>query len=355
MKGTRKVVAILMTLVAAVSAAKADSVTAGGITYGQVQITGVENCLITFRLASGRSVIKLVSEVTMISIPNLPQMGEAEQLAASGKAAEAVAAYRKAEASDIPLGKAWLTRLLAHRKLAAAKKAGMILDATTAWLVIMDANKASSAAIKLQPKAPTTKSTANDEAIKLLKAKEDSPNKEYASAANQLQIALLNVQGRVEEAKKLASKMAGQVATSSGRDDIPTTLAAVAGFLKAGETDKAMKLLTPIVARCGERDLPKVMLLLGKTQLILASKSQGQEKHKLLCEAGLNFVRVAAFFGSAKEEASDALYCAGLVNQSLAKPNIPAARKAYQEVIKRYKGTPAEAKATKALAALKGK
>ncbi len=353
MRSMRKVVAILMTLAAAVSAAKADSVTTGRITYAQVQITKVENCQITFRLASNRSVTKLVSEVTMIDIRDLPELGEAERLVASGKAAEAVAAYRKVEAADAPLGKSWMKNLLAHRKLAAAKKAGMILDATTAWLAIMDTNNASKAAIGLRPKAPTTKSNANDQAIKLLKAKEDIANKAYASTANQLQIALLNLQGRLEEAKKLASKMAGQL--SGGHNDIATMLAAVTGFLKAGETDKAMKLLSPIVTRCGREDLPKVMLLLGKTQLILASKSTGEEKHKLLCEAGLNFVRVAAFFGSASEEASDALYWAGRVSESLAKPNIPAARAAYEEVIKRYKGTPAKEKAAKALAALKGK
>jgi hypothetical protein len=348
----RQVVAILMALTAAASAAKADSVTAGGITYGQVQVTGVGNCQVTFRLTSSKRVTKLLSEVTMVRVTDLPQLGEAEKLMKAGKAAEAVAVYSKAEKSELPLGKSWLKLLLAHRKLVAAKKARMIFEATTAWLAIMDADDASKTAIKLSPAAGTTKSPANDRAIQLLKAKEDSINQAYASAANRLQIKLLNLQGRTDEARRLAGKLA---ASSTGTEGIKSKLAAVASYVKAGEADKAIKLLQPLITQCDQLDLPTAMLLLGKTQLILAGKASGQKKHKLLCEAGLNFVRVAAFFGSAREEASEALYCAGLVNQSLAKPNISAARAAYKEVIKRYKATPAAAKAAKALASLKGK
>ncbi len=348
----RQIVAILMALTAAASAAKADSVTTGGITYGQVRITAVENSLITFFLASGTKVSKSLLEVTMVSVTDLPELGEAEKLMKAGKAAEAVAAYSKAERIELPLGKSWLKLLLAHRKLVAAKKARMIFEATAAWLMVMDANKASKTAIKLSPVAGTTKSPTNDQAIQLLKAKEDSVNQAYASAANRLQIALLNLQGRTDEARRLAGKLA---ARSTGTEGVKSKLAAVASYVKAGEADKALKLLQPLIAECGQLDLPTVMLLLGKTQLILAGKAAGQEKHKLLCEAGLNFVRVAAFFGSAREEASEALYCAGLVNQRLAKPNISAARAAYGQVIKRYKTTPAAAKAAKALASLKGK
>lgn len=352
MKGIRQVVVILAALAAGASPANADSVTISGIPYTQVRLTGVENCLVTFWMASGKSLTKSVSEVTRVNVTDFPLLSEAEQLMAGGKAAEAVAVYAKAERSNIPLGQSWLGNLLAHRKLVAAKKAGMIFEASAAWLAIMDANNASVAAIKLQPDIPKTKSPANDKAIELLKDKEDSANKAYASAANRLQIKLLNLQGRTEEAGKLAGKLA---ARSGGQDEITTKLAAVAGYVKAGAPDKAMKLLQPLIAQCGQRDLPVAMLLLGKTHLILAGKAEGHEKHKLLCEAGLNFVRVAAFFGSAREEASEALYCAGLVNQSLAKPNIRAARAAYKEVIKRYKTTPAAAKAAEALAALKGK
>lgn len=352
MKGTRQVVAILMALTAATSAAKADSVTTGRITYGEVRITAVGNSLITFFLPSGTKVIRSLPDVTMVSVTDLPELGEAEKLMKAGKAAEAVAVYSKAEKSEMPLGKSWLKLLLAHRKLVAAKKAGVIFEATTAWLMIMDADKASKTAIKLSPAAGTTKSPENDRAIKLLKAKEDSSNEGYASAANRLQIKLLNVQGRTDEARRLAGKLA---ARSTGTEGIKSKLAAVASYVKVGEADKAMKLLRPLMAQCDQLDLPTAMLLLGKTQLILAGKASGQEKHKLLCEAGLNFVRVAAFFGSAREEASEALYCAGLVNQSLAKPNISAARAAYEQVIKRYRATPAAAKAARALASLKGK
>lgn len=352
MKGMRQVVAILMALTAAASAAKADSVTVGGITYGEVRIVAVEDSLITFWPPRGAKVVRSLPEVTMVRVTDLPQLGEAEKLMKAGKAAEAVAVYSKAEKSEMPLGKSWLKFLLAHRKLVAAKKARMIFEATTAWLMIMDADEASKTAIKLSPGAGTTKSPENDRAIQLLKAKEDSINQAYASAANRLQIKLLNLEGRTDEARRLAGKLAVR---STGTEGVKSKLAAVASYVKAGEADKAIKLLQPLIAQCDQLELPTAMLLLGKAQLILAGKAAGKEKHKLLCEAGLNFVRVAAFFGSAREEASEALYCAGLVNQSLAKPNISAARAAYKEVIKRYKTTPAAAKAAKALASLKGK
>jgi hypothetical protein len=351
-KGIKQVAVLLAALAAAASPARADRLIIAGIPYAQVRLTGVGNCRIIFNMPSGKSLSKSLLRVTMVDVTDLPLLGEAEQLMASGRAAEAVAVYGKAEKAEIPPGKSWLKLLLAHRKLAAAKKAGVIFEATAAWLAVMDANNASVTAINLRPAAPAAKSAANDRAIELLKSKENSPNKAYAAAASRLQIKLLNLQGRTKEAGRLAAKL---VTGSAGTDGIKNKLATSASYIKAGEADKAVGILQPLIRRCNRQDLPRVMLLLGKAQLILAGKAEGSRKHKLLCEAGLNFVRVAAFFGGAREEASEALYYAGQVNQSLAKPNIRAARAAYKEVIERYRTTPAGAKATKALAALKGK
>ncbi len=81
----------------------------------------------------------------------------------------------------------------------------------------------------------------------------------------------------------------------------------------------------------------------------LKAPAMGQEKQKLLLEAGLNFMRVYTFF-KASEIANEALYEAAVVNVELG--NKPAARAAFKMVIERSAGSAIGKKAVEGLESL---
>jgi TolA-binding protein len=94
-------------------------------------------------------------------------------------------------------------------------------------------------------------------------------------------------------------------------------------------------------------ELPAVLLWMGKGQLAIHEHSKDARKE--LTEAGLNFMRIVAFFPSSNQ-APEALFLAGKVNEKLG--NQAAARKAYQAVRQHFGETKFGPRATKALGGL---
>ncbi len=266
------------------------------------------------------------------------------------KYADAVDAYAKAAKARIPETKGWLRRLISHRQMVAAAKAGRIDLAVSAWLIIMDGNKASANAIRLRPALPKTKRPENDKAIEILATREDHAVAAYRNAVNPFRMKLLQLQGRSEEAAKLADKISGDTfGTGQGRVAIISKIEAAEQYLKAGQLEKTIGSLTPLLGKFNESELIRALTAMGTAQWKLGKGLAGDQQKEMLCRAGVNFMRIVAMDVSSGAEKAEALYMTAQVNESFKKPNRTAARKCYERILSAYGKSPSAAKAKEAL------
>ncbi len=347
-------------VLAAPAALRADSVKLkNGLTYTPALVVKAEGGNIHFRLMSGRVVVKPLSSVARIEIKGLGDFNRAEELAEAKKYAQAVEAYRRAAGRT---SVAWRKELIRYRLIAVAEACGDIVSAVKGWLALADAAPGSRNVLAQRPrKLPPKGSAANDMTINLLQAKLKAVKSEpYRRAIRELLVDLYVRQGKVEEARKLAASLTEQSSSRkrSGTDHRPVgpgggnaaALRLARLSLKSGRPAQAVSAIQPRLKAFSMAELPTALYLLGAAQATLAGKEKDPAKaRKLYLAAGLNLMRVAAYF-PAVEEAPEALLWAGKVNEALG--NTAAARAVYAEVLSRYRGSRGAARAKAALGRL---
>jgi len=344
-----------------------DIIPVSGIPYMGVQVTDVSGLEISFRWG-GRTHRKPLSEVKSIRLTDYPAITAAEDLLAKGKAAEAADAYDKSArsfgADD------WQSRLIRHRRLLAADRAGRVGRAVADWLAIVEEARTSRRALALRPSHLGRRgSEDNAKAIDLLAARLETPPvpDELKAPIGRLLVDLYTLEGKqakADEMKKLL-RAAPAPPPKGGTTEPPANeqpvevssaglgaqLAAVAEDIKGRRYASAMQAIQNNLRNYQERELPQAMLLLGKAQL-LSYENGAARSRETLNKAGLNFmwVVVAAHPGSA--EAAEAMYLAGRVCRLLG--NRTAADNAFRDVVRSCRNSRKEW-ADKAAAELRGK
>ena len=348
-------------LLAVPAALQADAIKLkNGLTYTPAVVVKAEDGYIHFRLMSGRVVAKPLSSVARIEIKGLGEFNRAEELAEAKKYRQAVRAYNRAESLA---SVTWQKQLIRYRLMSVAEAAGDIVSAVKGWLALADAAPGSRGVLALRPRRlPPKGSAANDMAINLLQAKLKAVKLEsYRRAILELLVDLYERQGRVEEARKLAARLAGrpkpspseqsgprrQPVTPPPRGSNEAVLKLARLSLEAGRAAEVVSAIKPRLRRFTMTELPTALYLLGAAQVELAGKEKDAAKaRRLYLAGGLNLMRVVAYFPAA-EEAPQALLAAGRVNEALG--NAAAARAVYSELLGRYRTSPAAAKAKAAL------
>jgi len=348
---------ILLCAAAAV-VARADSVSIEGRPmYSNVEVFDADEGLIKFR--SGRTLIFPVASVTAVRLEAQPLFNQAEKLLADGKAAEAAEAYEKAmETARNP----WMQRLVRYRQLQTLNQAGRIDRAVEVWLSLTE-GKPAEALIQMVPTQCAAKGDpANAAAIDLLKARLAEPatagNAAYAAAVRNLLLTLLTTEGRSEEAERLATGETGTGPTDGTTPEDAAAaseavrreqLNAAAFLLKQGKAAEALTRLDAMREQLGPGELPEALLLSGLARRQAAAAAAADKQGPILCQAGLDFMYVVAYFPDSAQ-AAEALYHAAGVCAELG--NETAARKAYEGVVERYGRSEFAAKARQALARL---
>jgi len=357
MRQTGRLFAVLAVTCAVASA---DDITlTTGLKYSNVVVAGVEDYQMTFRVAGGATITKFVIEIKVMDLQGLDSFNQAEKLMAqkTPQAAEAVRAY---DAVTNLESRPWLKKLLQYRRVRALGQAGTVVRATQEWLAVLDEDGASAGGVALQPARLAEKgSQDNLEAISVLEKKLQGLKKDipYWQAVGQVLMRLYRQEGLDEKADKLAGGLAGKPALPSkpakgdtvakGPETPPdnagaataaqTQMQAFVTLIRPGQKkevlEDALAKLQGGMKRYPDSQLPQAMLFCGKAQLLLAQSAAGGAKMALLLDAGLDLMRVVAYYGDAPE-AGEALYLAGKVNAALG--NGGAARAAYEEVVNRY-------------------
>lgn len=373
---TKKRVMALLAIATYAVTCYADEITIQGLPYANVTVNDVKDCEIVFRTAN-REVRKPLDQVDRIQLRGRDAFNAAEELLNKKSFAEAEAAYTKLLTAD---GSGWMDRLVHIRLLRAQDGAGRVFDATGEWLGIAMANKACAVSLALRPRnLPPKGSPDNARAVDLLKARKAEANEAaLRTAINQLLLDLFRQEGRDEEAVALAEEMSGKrppsstvspkptgyptATTSTGppssTTEIPAAPAPESGSSKARfdaadvllQNGNAEKVLHDIDLNAeSDATLPEALILVARAQVQLAQKAgDAQKKKSLLCEAGLNFMRVSVFYGSSSK-AAEALYNAAVVSQALG--NTKAMNAAYQQIVDQYAKSPFAEKARAALQA----
>ena len=328
--------------------------------YSGVRITDFADGQVKFTLAGSWSLTKKLDDIKTISIKALPTFGQAEQLAAKGTNWPlAVKGYDQAAKTAT---RRWQKDLIAVRRLHALDQGGMTDRAVKEWLVLADAKGGSAWVLSARPTQQAKKGyPANAAAITMLERKRiiGKRSKQYQVAIVEVLMGLYNREGQTAKASALAEwlRSGGNVAippangNGGGTPQAGGSLESIEMLLKGDKPDRALKFIEEDLHKYTRPQLPKAMLLRGMAQLQIAKTKTDQARSMLLVRAGLNFMRVVVA-DPKSPEAPEALFQAGMIHTMLAKPNLRAARAAYNKVISDYGRNPAAAKARKALASL---
>jgi len=364
-----RLVATILAVAALGGAAGADELVIGGLARTGCKVLDVKDCTVLFRLSSGRIVSHPVGRITSATIEGEPAFNRAEKLLNAKNWAEAIKAYDRAEKrSSRVQSRPWLKKLLQYRRLKALDAAAIIDRAVEDWLSIMERNKGSAKtlnnALDLRPTSLAKRgSEGNRKAIALLEARRSRvKNQRYLRAVRQLLMDLYQKEGRDKDAAAVAAKLAAVVNDGLGPKNGPKSvrppgrqmlgeLRAAEILIKQGQAGKALAQIRANLSRYRPGELPAALVLAGRAQMSLAAEARGQESRKLLIGAGLDFMRVVAFY-PASAQAAEALYQAGRVNQAIG--NLRAAGMAYRRLIKGYAGSDFVEKARAALVSLEG-
>lgn len=356
-KGKIRSLACFATAAAALAAAplagRADSVVLkNGLRYEPATVMRAADGIIAFRLGGGRMIRKSLTRVATVKIDGQTDFNRAEDLLKEGKLTQAVAAYNQAQ-KTAAVG--WRKTLAGYRLLSAAEEARDIETAVKQWLEIVDVANASDGAMAVRPrKLAAPRSAGNDRAIKLLKAKAGVvEDKRHLRAIRELLMDLYEQQGRLQEARALAARLAGQTQPQTDaapvrpRGSNQANLRLTRLSLKSGRHREVLHRLQPLLKAFSAAELPSAFYLMGAAQLELSKKQRDPDKARaLLLESGLNLMRVVALFPDSGDLAG-ALLRAGEVNERLKNPE--GARAVYSELVGRHGRSPEARKAKDAL------
>ena len=319
----RTVCTILILIAAAWVDVSGDTVKVGKLTYTDANILDVKEGVILFDVAGGRTGHAPLHKVTSLSIDGQDIFNLAEQLDTEGKPGRAVEQYDRALSGVSP----WLSRLIRLRRLGALDRAGQIDIAVKEWIALTDESPNALEILKLRPVGLGAKgSAANTKAIELLerKLKSLAPDSIYASRITFGLLELYQHEGHLHSLEAMGIE-----------NHLEQVLEIISPKLRSGWYNRD--------------ELPAVLLLVGNAEKHLADTHEGLTKQRLLITAGLDFMRIAAFFPNSKQ-APEALIAAAKVNIALGNPQ--AGINAYKKVIGQYPTSPAARIAQSGLAEL---
>lgn len=325
----KNLLAILVLLIVA-AAAGADELVCKGMTYAAANVKDVIDSNVQFEFA-GHLVSKNVLEIDRITIVGKDSFNLAEDFLAKGDFASAVQNY---DLAADRAGDDWLARLIEYRRLRVLDLASQVDRAAAEWLVIMDRFEGSRLGSVFRPTHLAVKgSPANDRAIAALEARLPKVKDNYAQSIKQFLLELYTAQGLKDKASALADELSGSAGDVS---PFSSQLKVLASQVEI-EPAKALATLDANLRAYSSAELPKALLLRGRAQLQLAAQASPKARRPLLLQAGLNFMRVAAFYPAAAE-AAEALYRAALVHRQLDNP--AAARAACELLCQRSPSSP---------------
>ncbi len=352
-----KIILALSLVIAITTTVEADKVVVGGIPYAGVNVIRIADCRVTFAVQTGRQITKNLSEVTSLTIDNEPAFNNAENLLKKGQAQEALAAY---EDADRISRNTLIKSLIRYRRLEALDQAGYIDEAVELWLEIVKENNASKESLALRPSNTGPKgSSRNNSAIKTLRKRLKDAEGALAQEIKALLEKLSRVQGQqpprgdtTGKTNKGSDEAAPGTQPIDVQGDVEKILKAAEGLISNNRPEQGLEQLKQNIKKFDYGQLPRALLLMGKAQRARAELASGEKADELLYSAGLNYMKVVAHFPNSPE-APQALYLAGKVNASFSKPNIRAAKNAFNMIIERYDNSDFAAKAKQSLASLK--
>jgi len=318
----------------------ADEVGIGSVTYSDSKILRAEKGSLVFRTSGGNEVAKPIADVVSVYMESLPQLNQAERLAAEGKYGQAVRVYEQVLAGST----GQVLDVIRYRLLAAIRHAGPVDKAIALWLNLAAQPGAAKGLRPLRPdNFGVPGSQANSSAIVLLESARSraAMSKEYLSAVNEVLFALYEHEGRTRDSAALARDISGLSSPSEATGTRPaaegsdSALIALGALVELGQAKAVLIELQQKLKR-GDYDagqLPWVLTLLGKARQKIAGKMSGDKKREFLISAGLDLMRVVVCYPSSSK-APEALFAAGQINAALG--NREAARKAWQLVATAY-------------------
>lgn len=319
--------------------ALADEIVHRRIALG-VTITGAEGFSVLYRIGASNKTTP-VAEITRIELDGVDAFNQAEVLVERGKPAQALSAYREAIGQVSP---AWKKRLVRYRLLRAMDQAGRFAAAIELWAQLAAGVDPPQPAVASAPSnLPARGSPALAGAIETLETAKASASGASLSAVRSVLIKLYRQAGRHDEAAELASRQ-GVAPSAGGESAQSDKLTQASAFLDRGEPARAVGVLKANM-NSFQADRPAALLLLGKAQWAIYS-DQSVRDRKLVLSAGLNFMRVVAYYPQASA-APEALVRAAEVNRELG--NAPAGRAALRKVLADYPESPFADQARKRL------
>ncbi len=379
--------AVVLLAAGAVWADKLTLLTTDGkseMTRDKVTVLDFKNGELKFRQTSGGSeTTKDLKDVSLISLEEQAAFNDAEVKAKAGKYAEAMEQYAAAarEAKD------WQVSLIAYRSLRVAKLAKKTDKAVSIWLKLSDQAPTEKKVLDFRPdsKAFAAKGSAEiKSAIATLETKRTelkgkTDRVAYRGAVLQLLMELYTAEDNAAKIAEIAGDITGAANTGGGATAVAggttggTTIGTpAAGTMTGSDAAVASKLgaykklmdmgqiskkdLEAVVSTFladrdtyRSEDLPLALLVAGRAQFMLYQQADDKSDSKPLVDAGLNLMRVFAFYPE-NDLSAEALFYAGQINEELGNPK--GAQSAYNRLLKGYAKSPFADKATESLKAL---
>jgi len=332
--------AVIAVVLAAATAAQADKVrTVSGIGY-EGQITGLRaEGLVIKKAASGDSVAVPLTQIKEVVADRFPDLTRAEEAYAKGDAksvAEAERIYRTILARDAP---DWLRLLVHSRMYKFYCDSGRLLDALDAYLALARAEPRLVADLRLPSPTPNA-SEANQAMLrKVTQALQSAGNQPYAAELKNLQVTLIVLEGKPEEALPLIQPL---LKSPDARVRAMAMIKQVELLVRLKKFDEAAKRLDEAVPSLDAGYAPDVAFWRGQ---IL--KEQGR-----YLDAAIELMRLPILYSTRdRNRTAEALWLAGQAMES-GKVSRQEVVTVYKEAVDRYAGTAGADKAKRELVRL---
>ena len=334
--GTILAAGVAVVLVAA-SAAQADRIrTASGIGY-EGQITGLRaEGLVIKKASSGESVTVPLSQIKEVIADRFPDLTKAEDAYAKGDAksiAEAERVYRSILGSGAP---DWLRLLVHSRMYKFYCDSGRLPDALDAYLELARAEPRLVAGLKLPSPTPSA-SEANQAMLRKVKeALQSAGNQPYVTELKNLQVTLVVLEGKPEEALPLIQPM---LKSSDAQVRAMAMVKQVELLVRSKKFDEAAKRLNEAMPSLDASYAHDMAFWRGQ---IL--KEQGR-----YLDAAVELMRLPILYPTRdRNRTAEALWLAGQAMEA-GKVSRQEVVKVYKEAVDRYAGTAGAEKAKREL------
>lgn len=319
----------------AVHSAVADSIRVGKLRYNDVTVEDAYDGKLFFRTGK-MPVSKPLGEVDFITLQDQGDFNRAEMLRSSQDNVTALTAYTAAMEKDVP---AWQKRLIRYRRLPLLNHQAMVDRAAVDWILLMLDSQESSPLRSFAPTNFPPKGTpSNAVAIRFLQSSLAGLNASQKTAVQEVLVELCFLEGRVLEASEIAKEL--EKNSPASRPASPVSLAdarmdELQKWIEAGRAEEALEELKPRIRsmKYATKDMPRAGYLAGLANRKLSEMAEGHVQKQYLISAGLDFMRVVAFYGDS-EWAPRALLQAAEVNRDLGNPQ--AAINACRELMEKY-------------------